>query len=228
MINPIGIWEISGALSGKSERNNLGFAEAWWRPYPGLLTYGSFVVDNTSVGDEGKGSGFTQYAGALGLHFPFITQSLSARLDFSVVSALAYRSRVAFFEYYTFDGLGLARDKTDVILLDAKAQWFALKGLFLEPGIEFQWKGEDNITDPFPDDAFTGRDKLLVGTVETTVRPVLDGRWHFPRTSSPWRGLSLELAFDAGLNVVKNKDHSNAGWKADFVGSVWFRVVQAF
>ena len=228
--NPIGVWEISGNPSGDTERNSLGLGEVWWRPFSNLVTYGSFVVDNTSVGDEdiGKASGFNQFAAALGAQLPALTPTLGLRFDFSVVNGLAYRSRVAFFEYFTLNSIGLARDKIDAVIVVATADWFARRGLVLKPGFELMWKGEDDLTDPFPDGAFTGRDNLLVGTVETTIRPVIDGRWHLSHPDLPWRGLSLDLAWDLGLNIVKNKDHQTAGWEVEGVGSVDLLFRQTF
>ena len=229
LTNPFGIWEISGS-SGNNERNSLGFFELWWRPFSALVTYGALLIDNTSVGDEdvGKTSGLNQYAVAGGVQLPGLTPSVGLRLDFNVVSALAYRSRVAFYEYYTFDNLGLSRDVTDAIILDLEADWFARRGLVLKPGLEIMWRGEDDLRDPFPEDAFTGRDPLLVGLVETTVRPVIGGRWTYPRSDMPWKGLTLDLRWDLGLNFVKNKDNQPADWDAEAVGSIVLDIRQAF
>lgn len=227
-VNPVGIWEISGPRSQR-ERNALGLAELWWRPVPGLLTYGAFLVDNTSVGDEEKGkrSGFNQFAAALSVQLPAFTPTLSLRADFTVASSLAYRSRLGFVEYYTFSGLGLALDKTDAILLTLGADWFVRPGLVLKPGLELMWRGTDDLRDPWPDDAFTGRDRLLVGTVETTIRPVIDGRWVIPSGRLPWK-LWLDAVWDLGVNVVRNRDNQRADWDAEFVGSLLVTVRRLF
>ena len=74
------------------------------------------------------------------------------------------------------------------------------------------WKGEDDLTDDWPDDAFTGRDRILVGTVEKTIRPSLRGRWSRPHVDARW---------DLGLNLVKNQDHVTRDWEVEFVGMVW-------
>lgn len=215
LTNPVAPWEISGKPDD-DERNALGMAEVWWRPWGDLVTYGAFLVDNTSVGDEGRQSGFPQYSAAVGLQLPALLPTLALRGDLTVVSSLAYRSRIGFFEYYTLGqagyGIGLAQDKTDVILVSLLADWFVIPRLLLKPGLAFMWKGEDDITDPFPDDAFGDRDKLLVGVVENEIRPYLGGLWHGPYGTLRW---------DLGLNFVKNKDHELAGWEVEFVGSVW-------
>jgi hypothetical protein len=215
LTNPVGLWEISGNPQG-TERNSLGMIEAWWRIFDDLVTYGAFMVDNTSVGDEatGKREGFNQYAGALGIQLPSLTPSFALKADLTVVSSLAYRSRVDRWEYYAVDNLGLAQDKTDVIVGALQGDWYLSRpsGLLLQPRLDLMWKGEDDLTDDWPDDAFTDHDRLLVGTVENTIRPSLRGRWSHPHLDARW---------DLGLNLIKNRGHETADWEAVFVGMVW-------
>ena len=227
-VNPVGLWEVSGIGTGR-ERNALGLAELWWRPFSGLVTYGAFLVDNTSVGDEeqGKGTGFNQYAAAFGVQLPSLIPTMSLRADFTVVSSLAYRSRIDFFEYYMFRNIGLAQDKTDDILVTLMADWFVRRGLVLKPGLELMWRGEDDLRAPWPDDAFTGHDPLLVGTVETTIRPVIDGRWVVESGLLPW-DLWVDTIWDLGINFVKNRRNQPAGWDAEIVGSLLVTVRRRF
>ncbi len=206
LINPVGIWEISGSSEGR-ERNALGLAEVWWRPSPDIVTYGAFLVDNTAIpndGDDQRTSGINQYAAALGIQLPAFKPNLALRSDLTVVNALAYRSRVDFWEYYALDDIGLAHDKTDAIVLSLQGDWFPRPGWILVPRLDIMWKGEDDLRQPFPDDAFTGRDLLLVGTIEHTVRTSLGGRWHTPRGQVRW---------DAGLNFVKNDGNVEGDWR---------------
>jgi hypothetical protein len=212
LTNPAGVWEISASTAGR-ERNALGLAEVWWRIFDDLVTYGAFMVDNTSVGDEavGKKSGFPQWAGAFGVQLPTVTPTLALRGDVTVVSSLAYRSRVARWQFYAVDDIGLAYDRTDAVLVTLRGDWYPRRGLRLMPRLDLLWKGEDDLTDPFPADAFTTHDWLLVGVVEKTIRPSLGGLWRNPRA---------ELRWDLGLNIVKNKDHAPGGWGAEFVGRV--------
>lgn len=221
LVNPILPWEISGR-SGGSERNSLGMAEVWFRIYDDLVAYGAFLVDNTSVGDEasGKGSGFNQFAAAGGLQLPTFMPSVALRGELTVVSSLAYRSRVAFFEYYSLEGIGLAHDRTDAVVLSAQADWFPRPQLILQPRLDVMWKGEDDLIDPFPEDAFTTHERLLVGTVETTVRPSLGGRYHF--------GLG-EVRWDAGANLVKNDEHvEGRDWRLIGVGRLEVELRKRF
>ncbi len=213
LTNPVGIWEISGSPEG-AERNALGQAEVWWRIFDDLVTYGAFMVDNTSVGDEqsGKSSGFVQYAGAVGVMLPTLASNLALRTDVTVVSSLAYRSRVARWQYYALDNIGLAHDKTDAIVVAVQGDWYLRSRLLLKPRLDLMWKGEADLTDDWPDDAFTDYDRLLVGTVETTVRPSLGGRWGSRYLDARW---------DLGLNLVKDKGHESRDWEAEFVGSAW-------
>jgi hypothetical protein len=224
LINPVGIWEIMGNPNG-GDRNALGTLEAWWRPWDNLVTYGAFLIDNTSVGDEeqGKKTGFNQYAAELGVQIPMLGPNLGLRADFTVVSSLAYRSRVDFFEYYAVGqagfGIGLAQDKTDMILVHLLADWFVRPRLLIKPGLQLIWKGEDNITDPWPDDAFVGHPALLVGVVEKQIRPYLGGRWHSRYADVRW---------DLGLALFNDKDHLPSDWTVDFVGSVWAEAPVSF
>ena len=212
LINPVGVWEISGSSEGH-ERNALGLAEFWWRIFDDLVTYGAFMVDNTSVGDEeqGRKEGFNQYAAALGVQLPSLRSNLALRGDVTVVNSLAYRSRVDFFEYYALDNIGLAQDKTDAIVVSLQADWFPRSRLLLRPRLDLMWKGEDDITDAFPADAFTEHDFLLVGTIEKTIRPSLGGRLHLPYG---------ELRWDLGLNFVKNDENEPRDWRVIGVGRI--------
>lgn len=209
LVNPIGIWEISGSR-GSGERNALGLAEAWWRPLANLVGYAAFLVDNTSIRTASR-SELPQWAAAAGVQMPAVAERLALRLDLSAVNSLAYRSRVGPVENYAIDGLGLARDKTDAVIASLQADWLAGPGLVLKPGLDVMWRGEDDLRAPWPEDAFTGHDLLLAGVVETTVRPRLGGRWH---------GGGADLRWDLGLNVVRNAGNAPAGWRARGVGRV--------
>ncbi len=220
LINPVTVWEISGGGEGR-ERNAFGLLELWWRIYDDLVTYGAFLVDNTSVGDEeeGKESGFNQYAAAFSLQLPTVGSNLSLRGDFTVVSSLAYRSRIDFFEFYTLDNIGLASDRTDAVVVSLQADWFPRPRLALKPRLDLMWKGEDDITDPWPADAFTGHDPLLVGTIEKTIRPSIGGRWH-----NSW----AELRWDLGANLVKNEGNVARDWGLKGVGRIELELRRMF
>ncbi len=212
VINPVGVWEISGSSEAR-ERNALGMLEVWWRIYDDLVTYGAFMVDNTSVGDEelGKKSGFNQYAAAFSVQLPALGSNLGLRGDLTIVNSLAYRSRVDPYEFYAIDNIGLGHDRTDAVVVSLQADWYPRPRLILKPRLDLMWKGEDDITDPWPEDAFTGHDLLLVGTVEKTVRPSLGGRWH-----SSWS----ELRWDLGVNLVKNEGNVPRDWRLKGVGRI--------
>ena len=79
-----------------------------------------------------------------------------------------------------------------------------------------------DIVSPFGD-----FDKLLVGTVETTVRPVLNGRWVLQPGHLPWQ-LWVDAFWDLGVNVVRNKNNETAGWDAELVGSLVVMVRRLF
>ncbi len=220
LINPVGVWEISGGSEG-TERNALGMAEIWWRPTPRLITYGALVVDNTTVGNDAAGlaTGLNQYAAAIGVQLPMFRPALALRGDLTVVSSLAYRSRVDFFEYYTIENLGLAQDKTDAVVLSLRGDWFPRPGWILIPRLDLMWKGEDDIRQPFPEDAFVDRDRLLIGVIERTIRTSLGGRWHTPRGAVRW---------DVGLNFVDNDGNIARDVRVIGVASVEAQIRHSF
>jgi hypothetical protein len=217
-VNPVGIWEISGrGEQTDTERNTVGLAEVWWRPWQWIALYGGLLIDNTRVG-EGGASGFTQWGTTIGVQLPQLAPSWSAGTWLSIVNSLAYRSRIGLPEYYMLDNIGLARDKTDVVLVHAEAEWFGPHGLILKPTLDFMWKGEANLTDPWPDNAFTDYPLLLVGVVEKTIRPALAGRWNFGWGSK--RQWTVDGIWDLGVNIVKNDAHVVSDWGAEFVGKI--------
>ncbi len=226
LTNPVGVWEISGSAKGR-ERNALGQAELWWRPYAGLVTYGSFMVDNTSVGNQGTTSGLPQYAAALGIQLPSLRPRWSLRADLSVVSSLAYRSRVAFYEYYTLNELGLAHDLVDAIQFSLGAEWLARGLLVVQPNLRLMWRGADDLRDTWPDDAFTRPDRILQGTVQTTIRPGLAGHWYVPSGKLPWE-LDYELSWDLALNIIENMNNQPSDWDVEGAGFLRMRFRRLF
>ncbi|MGH7545569.1 MAG: hypothetical protein ACREKI_05235, partial [Gemmatimonadota bacterium] len=217
LTNPIGIWEISGSR-GSRERNALGLLEAWWRPYASLVAYAAFLVDNTSIGTASE-SELPQWGATLGVQLPRVTPRLALRLDLSAVNSLAYRSRVGPVENYALDGIGLARDKADALTVRLRADWFARASLVLKPTLDLLWKGEDDLPDPWPADAFTGHDLWLSGTVETTVRPAVAGRWRLPYG---------EVSWDLGVSFVENRGNVEGGWRTLGTGRVRFEARRSF
>lgn len=195
--NPLGIWHVSGSPAA-GERNELATGEVWWRPLGGVVLYGALLIDNTLVGEPGEKSGLTQWASAFGVQLPAVRPGLAVRADLSLINSLAYRSRIGTVEYYALEGIGLGPDKVDVVLLRLQADWFPVARLALRPQLQVQWKGEDDLNDPFPADAFTTHPDLLAGTIATTVRPAVGGRWRIGPADVEW---------DWGVNLVSNLGH---------------------
>ena len=208
LINPVGIWQMSGS-DAQPERNSNGLIELWWRPRNDLAIYGGLLVDNTMFGAEGNKEGLTQWGSVIGVQFPALTPTLSVRADLSVINSLAYRSRIGPFEAYTLNGISYGHDKTGAIVLSVGGDWFARKGLVLKPRLDVMWKGDADVTDPWPADAFSTYPGILPGLAEATVRPAFLGR-------ARWWWADIE--WDLGLNLVKNKDNLSAGWDLEGVG----------
>jgi hypothetical protein len=209
LVNPVGIWEISP--SADAETNTMGALEVWWRPKRVWVFYGALLIDNTRVGEPNEAEGLTQWGLHVGTQVPQLKAGFSARADFSIVNSLAYRSRVDRSFFYTFQGLGLGRDKSDAIIASIQGDWLSGQLLVLRPRLEIMWRGEDDIRNPWPENAFTGHDLLLVGTVETTVRPSLSGRWISRHGEVQW---------DLGVNWIRNLGNQENGWQAKLAGRV--------
>lgn len=215
LTNPVGIWEISP--SADAETNTMGALEVWWRMKPRLVTYGALLIDNTRVGEPNEAQGLTQWGLHLAVQLPQVTPRLAARGDFSIVNSLAYRSRVDRSFFYTFQGLSLGRDKSDAVIGSIQIDWLRATDrltrglLILQPRLQVMWRGEDDVRKPWPENAFRGHDLLLVGLVETTVRPSLGGRW---------MNRHGELRWDLGVNWIKNLDNQPQEWRAKVVGRV--------
>ncbi len=104
-------------------------------------------------------------------------------------------------------------------MISLQGDWFPRSRLVLKPRLDVMWKGEDDITDPWPVGAFTGRDRLLVGTIEKSIRPSIGGRWH-----SSW----AELRWDLGVNLVKNEGNVPRDWGLKGVGRIELELRRRF
>jgi hypothetical protein len=101
-----------------------------------------------------------------------------------------------------------------------QGDWYPRAGLVVSPKLDLMWKGEPDLRNEFPDDAFRRPDNLLLGVIEKTIRPAVAGRWFTPRGALPWRSVVLEIAWDLGLNIVKNDDHVVGDWDAEAAGRI--------
>lgn len=215
-LNPLSFWftENETERDTREVRNNNLFATAgfWWRPHPSFIAFGEFTLDDVKV-DEGAQNG-TRFAFYGGFVLPRLAQGAAARVTYSLVSSLAYRS-FADFERYTFRELGLARDFADHYLLSAELDLFPTASLWLTPRVDLLRRGEGDFRDPFPAD-FDTLPRVLIGTVETTVRLSVGGRWQ------PADGLLVQ--WDAGESFVRNVDHAEGATDSRFVGRATVRL----
>ena len=93
-----------------------------------------------------------------------------------------------------------------MIVAAFQGDWFIGTGLVLKPRVDIMWKGQDNITDPWPDNAFVDYPGILVGTVSNSIRPALLGRW---------RAWYADIEWDLGLNFIKNRGNQTSDWELE-------------
>jgi hypothetical protein len=209
LVNPLSIWMVARS-DEDPPHNKMGQADVWWRAAPGLTAYGSLMVDG-SRREESK------FAGSLGMELSRLAPGFLLRANFSFVESLTYTPNNATvpWEEYSVERIGIGRDKTDLFLVSLEGEWFPRAGLWLQPRLDIQVKGEFDLRrDRPPPETLPNFPHILVGEAETTVRPALAGAWR-----SGWR-VPLEVKWDVGVNFIQ--DHANTAGdnRTEFVGSV--------
>jgi hypothetical protein len=215
LVNPLGIWMLARD-DEDPPHNKMGQADVWWRATRGLTVYGSLLVD-ASRRVESK------YAGSLGMELSRLVPGFLLRTNFSFVESLVYRARLIpplVWERYTVENIGIGWDKTDVYLLTLEGEWFPRAGLWLQPRLDVQVKGEGDLReDRPPPDTLPDYPSILVGQTETTIRPSIGGRWR-----AGWR-FPLELTWNLGVDFIQNYDHLAGDNRTAFVGSAGFTLL---
>ncbi len=211
LANPISVWLVAGfgedfAAEGPNTNNNLTELSVWWRPTSGLLTYLSVAID-----DFPGGGTPALYAAHLSLQLPRIGRDLAARLDYSQVATLTYRS-VKAFEVVAFRNLGLGRDISDHDLLSVQLDWIPRGSLILSPRAELLRRGEGDLRDPWPAGVTNSGPTLFTGEVETTLRLAFAGQWRPSRLAV--------LRWDIGGNFVWDAGHEAGRQASDFAARV--------
>lgn len=215
-LNPVSFWynEVDNERAYRETHGNaLGAVGAWWRASRSLVLFADFTLDDVKV-DRGAANGL-RYAFFTGAALPRLAGAASARVSYTQVSSLAYRS-FADFERYSFRDVGLARDISDYGLVSAEITWFPRADLRLTPSMQVLFRGEGDFRDPFPAD-FDTLPKFLIGEVETTLRLALAGRWEASR--------AVSTEWDVGANLVTNPVQQRGGSRTRFVGRLGVRWV---
>jgi hypothetical protein len=171
--------------------------QTWYRT--GSLTlYGEGLLDDIDVAPEGVAEppvyGFT-----LGAKLASVTPWLGLGAEYQQISAWAYRTPNVIDEY-SYLRRGLGQNYSDYDRVTVSADLFPpLRGLRLTPVFQLQRQGEGNFRDSMPGGAYAGQPAVFLGVKETTYRVGLRG--HYQPVRFVW------VAWDAGANVIRNRDH---------------------
>ena len=220
LANPVGIWQIAVA-DGEVAHNKVGQIDAWWRATDGLTLTGSLLADATNR--EGS---CCQMGGTLGLELTRLAPGLRLGGQVTAIQSLAYRTSLPW-EEYSIDGVGLGWDKSDLVLTTLEADWFAAPGLVLSPRFDLQRRGEGDFRELRPPgEELADQPRILSGTVETTLRPALGGRWSsdgFGRGSGA-RAFRVVAEWDLGVSAISNYANVEGEDRTEFTGSISVRL----
>ncbi len=215
LVMPITIWALAGD-ERKTAFNKAGQLDLWWHATDGLNLYGSLLTDATNR--EGS---CCQLGGSLGMELPRLAPGLGLRVNFTAIQSLAYRTNVPW-EEYSVENVGLGWDKVDLYLASLEADWLPVAGLWLRPKLDLLRKGEGDFRELRPD-AETGFippgfPRILIGEVETTIRPALAGRW---RTGGRF---ALDVEWDVGVNLIRDYNHVPGDDRTELVATIGARL----
>jgi hypothetical protein len=184
--------------------------QTWYRT-GGLTLYGEALLDDIDVAPEGTAEP-PVYGITLGARMASVTPWLGLGAEYQQVSAWSYRTPNVIDEY-SYLRRGLGQNYSDYDRLTVSADLFPpLRGLRLTPVLQFQRQGEGDFRDSMPGGAYAGEPTIFLGVTETTYRVGLRG--HYQPVRFVW------LAWDAGANAIRNRDHVDGVDETIFTGVV--------
>lgn len=178
-------------------------AMVWARVGQGTV-FGEFALDdfdlNPRTGVEDRGIEATSYQVSLGARYYGLSDQVELGLDYRRVSAWSYRTDPTY-ELWEQLNRGLADPWSDYDRLSLRADLYPdVPGLRVGPLLQYQRKGEGDYRTPFPPrDVMVTLPGIFHGTMETTVRVALQGRYQ------PRREVFVE--WDLGRSFVGNAGH---------------------
>lgn len=201
---------------------NLMLDLQFWFRKPGFVFYGEGLLDDIDINPP---KGVTnrepsQYAVRGGIRLPGLVRRADLSLDYTLVSAYAYRT-LHHVDDYLYLGRGLADNFSDFDRLALRLDLHVgPPGLMLSPVLAVQRQGEGNVRQPlnFTVEEWRRQPSLFLGVRERTVRAGLAGRYQ-PTT---W----FWLEWDAGENFVSNAGHVSGLDRNKFValGAAGIRI----
>ena len=190
---------------------NLMLNPQLWLQLNSWTIFADFLLDDFDWNPGTSGREATLYAVNLRLTRSDPGSSLRAGAEFRRVSAWAYRTPNIVDEY-SFLGRGLGENFSDFDRFTVFADfWPNVGGLRLTPQVIVQRQGEGDFRDPITDmTAYLASPGMFLGTVETTLRASLAGRYQPSR--------HFWVSWDFGRNWVRNADHVDGQRRSSWEG----------
>jgi hypothetical protein len=132
-----------------------------------------------------------------------------ARVAYTMVASLTYRSSQGADQALMRRGVGLGRNFADYDQLSAEVSVLASSRVLLTPQLAWLRQGEGDFRRPFPPLPADTHPLLFEGTVERTLRVGL--------TAAATVGRGLSLVGDIGWHAVENAAHVNGVTASDLV-----------
>ena len=184
----------------------------FWLRHGSAVFYGEALLDDIDVTPEdGQDPEPMSYALSLGARFYSLLPDGELEIQYRRVSAFAYRTLPM--DGWSYFDRGLGDPFSDYDRITLRASLFpGVPGLRLTPGFQFQRKGEGDFRIPLPDsdEEYRANPSILLGTVETTSRVMLQG--HYQPTTT------FFVEWDAGANFVTDADHQPGEKVTEFSG----------
>ena len=185
---------------------------AWWRRGP-VQAYLEFLLDDVDLTPpKGADREPTSYAVTLGGRLTPGRSPVTLGLEYTRVSAWAYRTP-NLIDRYSYLNRGLGANFSDFDRMRVFADWLPpVDGLRLTPEVQVLRQGEGSFRLPDPDQAaYLASPNVFLGTIETTVRGALTGRYQPVRNG--WIG------WDLGVNRTTDFEHVPGRDKTAFEGT---------
>ena len=212
-LNPVAFFFFDHDNAPRDYTMNLMLDLQFWFRKPGLVLYGEGLLDDIDLNPP---KGVTdrepsQYAVRGGIRLPGVSRRADLSLDYTLVSAYAYRT-LSHVDDYLYLRRGLADNFADFDRLGLRVDLHVgPPGLMLTPTLTYQRQGEGNVRSPltFGIVEWRRQPSLFLGVRERTVRAGLAGRYQ-PTT---W----LWAEWDLGENFVSNAGHVSGVDRNQFV-----------
>ena len=210
-LNPLHTLVFTEDNTPKNEENNGFVAGLLWAQVQRVTLYGQLLIDDFDVLRQGNEPASFALVGSL--RWAGITPQVDVGLSVEMVATRTYNTAQPEGRYL-YALRGLATQFSDYVHAALQADLYLdalLPGLIVMPQVQWLAQGERDFRQPFPSrDADVGL--ILDRTAERTVR--LGAKLRYQRNPRWW------IAWDHGVNLVSNLDHSKGMSRTRFIGQI--------